>query len=251
MKNKLISIITGITLIGSTMLFPIQASAGTNKWEGIINNLTKAEREMLEKGDCFAALNVYMCSSKATELGSQNYSDPCEGEYADNNANAFRHAYWNALGVGYVGPNAMDAFSSAHELTEDEINLKSFKNDNEKNHFIKAREMDIKNNKLGIDTGKFVLNLMIMSDDSRENYFVRDSNNQIEHISILYYDVNTRKRCINHIPILTDNGLETFKELVECSINRSVCNGKLNRLDSNYNIIKTDYSTVTSKCRIF
>lgn len=42
MKKKLISIITGITLIGSTMLFSIQASAGTNKWEGIIKQFNKS-----------------------------------------------------------------------------------------------------------------------------------------------------------------------------------------------------------------
>lgn len=111
--------------------------------------------------------------------------------------------------------------------------------------------MDINNNKLGIDTGKLVLNLMIRNDNSRRNYFVRDINNQIKHRSIDYYAVNAKKVCSNDIPILIHNGLETFKELVECSINRSVCNGKLSRLDSNYNIIKTDSTTATSKCRIF
>lgn len=85
--------------------------AGSENISSVYNTLTIAERELLEE-DPFGALIVYG-ASEWSKAKTRDYYEKDNRD--DDNSNAFKHAYWNALMVRWLGMERAEAFATAHE----------------------------------------------------------------------------------------------------------------------------------------
>ncbi|MBM7836681.1 DUF6973 domain-containing protein [Clostridium sardiniense] len=89
------------------------------------------------------ALLVFSNSKKANKAAQSRYVSKPSSVLYKGNGDAFRHAYWNVLNRRSVGESFAKLFSDAHESEEP-------------NGIDKT--MDLRNNKIGIDLGKYTNN---------------------------------------------------------------------------------------------
>jgi RHS repeat-associated protein len=115
-----------VNLIDSNGLYAIQAYRAINKWE---------------KGFMFlhpkATYNFYKAEEKASAATKRFYKDTWKSD--GNSANAFKHAYWNALMVKANGYDLAYDYATAHEKGQH----------TELQKVAVAMAMDIYNNEIG------------------------------------------------------------------------------------------------------
>ncbi len=104
----------------------------SESWKKAWKRLTKEEKK-LAKSWPLAALVIYVNKGKAEEATDLLYSNAVQH---NDKADAFRHAFFNALNVRYINPDLVKQFGDAHE-TETHSD------------FVLEVEMDLFNNAIG------------------------------------------------------------------------------------------------------
>ncbi|MGG3642051.1 hypothetical protein ABES38_11845 [Bacillus gobiensis] len=93
------------------------------------DSLNSKEKEMAKKHP-FQATIMYNCSAAAKSMSIKHFK---YGDADDNNANAYRHAFWNAILSREMGTDNAKKWTDAHEY----------------GHKSLGTEMDLKNNATG------------------------------------------------------------------------------------------------------
>lgn len=151
MKKKFINFCSALLLCATVSAVGIPAISNEIEAKAFITEedmkgLNELEREFVSKSDLFLLGGMRGATNKAKATAKEKFISTDNPNEGDGNANAFLHAYWNALLVGESGENVTRVFTTAHEVTADKV---ASLNKHDKN----AREMDLFNGEYGSQIG--------------------------------------------------------------------------------------------------
>ncbi|WP_156959337.1 hypothetical protein [Nocardia sp. BMG51109] len=125
------------------VMFPVDPDSAIGKLLGSMGiepkEITAGEADMLGRLNLHGVAAAYSIEQLATDGGKEVFKGEFRaGGVGDGHADAFRHAYWNAMLTKEFGEDWANAYTTAHERTEDPA----------KTH-ASAEAMDLYNNEVG------------------------------------------------------------------------------------------------------
>ncbi|WP_157103763.1 DUF6973 domain-containing protein [Nocardia harenae] len=126
-----------------TVMFPADPDSAVGKMLGSMGidpkELTAGEADMLSRLNLHGVAAAVAIEQLASDGGHEVFADePRKGGIGDGHADAFRHAYWNAMLTKEFGAEWTEAFTTAHERIDDP----------DRTHAT-AEAMDLYNNEVG------------------------------------------------------------------------------------------------------